>query len=66
MDVVEEAKIIGRVQAGRTDDFAYLVHRYERNLFRIVGSLIASSQVEEKSAATRPRGDLHLPRRPPP
>ena len=29
MDMFEEAGIISRVQAGRTDDFAYLVNRYK-------------------------------------
>jgi RNA polymerase sigma-70 factor (ECF subfamily) len=43
----EEAKIIGQVQAGCADDFAYLVHRYKSGLFRIVGSLVYSSQVED-------------------
>jgi RNA polymerase sigma factor (sigma-70 family) len=47
MDVVDEAKRIAQVRAGRAEDFAYLVHRYKRSLFRIVGSLIASSQAED-------------------
>jgi RNA polymerase sigma-70 factor, ECF subfamily len=47
MDVFEEAKIIGHVQAGRTEDFTYLVHRYESGLFRVVGNLVDSAQVED-------------------
>jgi RNA polymerase sigma-70 factor (ECF subfamily) len=47
MDVFEETRIISRVQAGRTDDFACLVNRYKNGLFRIVGSLVDSSQVED-------------------
>jgi RNA polymerase sigma-70 factor (ECF subfamily) len=47
MDVFDEAMIIRRVQAGCTDDFAYLVNRYKSGLFRIVGNLVDSSQVED-------------------
>ncbi|MHC1726637.1 MAG: RNA polymerase sigma factor [Syntrophobacteraceae bacterium] len=47
MDVSEEARIIGQVQAGSRDDFAYLVHRYKSGLFRIVGNLVDSPQVED-------------------
>ncbi|MFZ0946091.1 MAG: hypothetical protein WB930_10715 [Syntrophobacteraceae bacterium] len=43
MDVIEEAKIIRQVQAGSTDDFAYLVHRYKSGLFRVVGNLVRSA-----------------------
>jgi len=47
MDVLDEAKIIGQVQAGRTGDFTYIVHRYKSGLFRIVGNLVDSAQVED-------------------
>jgi len=35
------------VQAGRTGDFTYIVHRYKSGLFRIVGNLVDSAQVED-------------------
>lgn len=47
MDEFEEAKIIGLVQAGRTDEFARLVQRYESGLFRMVGNLVERAQVED-------------------
>ncbi len=47
MDVFDEARIIRQVQAGGTDDFAYLVHRYKSGLFRVVGNLVRSAQVED-------------------
>jgi RNA polymerase sigma-70 factor, ECF subfamily len=47
MDVFDEAKIICRVQAGCTNDFTYLVRRYKSGLFRVVGNLVDSSQVED-------------------
>ncbi len=46
-DDFEEAKIIRQVQAGRTEDFTYLVHRYKNGLFRMVGNLVDSGQVED-------------------
>jgi len=47
MDAFDEAEIINRVQAGHTDDFAFLVHRYTKGLFRVAGNLVDSPQVED-------------------
>jgi len=47
MDAFEEATIIGQVQAGRTEHFSYLVRRYEKGLFRMVGNLVDPAQVED-------------------
>ncbi len=46
-DGFEEMKIIRQVQTGRTEDFAYLVHRYKGGLFRVIGNLVDSGQVED-------------------
>lgn len=47
MDGFEEAQIIRRVQAGGRDEFRHLVGRYKSGLFRIVGNLVDSAQVED-------------------
>jgi RNA polymerase sigma-70 factor (ECF subfamily) len=47
MDVFDEAQIICRVQAGCTDDFRHLVRHYKSGLFRVVGNLVDSAQVED-------------------
>lgn len=52
MDEFEEAQIICRVQTGHTDDFTHLVHRYTNGLFRVVGNLVDSAQVEDIAQET--------------
>jgi hypothetical protein len=42
----EEARTIRRVQADRTDDFAYLVPRCESGLLRIVANPVDSARVD--------------------
>ena len=47
MEARSENEIIARVQAGHAGDFEYLVHRYQRPLFRIVANLVNHSMVED-------------------
>ncbi len=42
-----ENTIIARIQNGATDEFAYLVRRYQGALFRIVGNLLDGPVVED-------------------
>jgi RNA polymerase sigma-70 factor, ECF subfamily len=47
MQMDPENEIIARVKAGLTDDFEYLVRRYQGSLFRIVGNMVDRPFVED-------------------
>ena len=47
MEERHENEIIGRVKAGHTDDYEYLVRFYQGPLFRFVGNLVGGANVED-------------------